>query len=62
MSKQAKNRYQAKKEELNTKYSCPCGGRFAIQNRPAHLRSQKHKRYEDYVSECIKDEEILYKI
>ena len=58
----AKNRYQAKKKELNTKYSCPCGGRFAKQNKPAHLRSQKHQKYEIFILECIQDEEILYQV
>lgn len=62
MIKQAKLRYQAKREELNTKYSCPCGGRYAKQNKPAHLRSQKHQKYESFVLECIKGEEILYQV
>lgn len=62
MIKQAKHRYQIKREELNTKYSCPCGGRYAKQNKPAHLRSQKHRKYEHFVLECIEDEEILYTV
>ena len=60
--KQAKLRYQAKREELNTKYACACGGRYAKQNKPAHLRSQKHQKYETFILECIQDEEILYQV
>lgn len=60
MIKQAKLRYLANREELNVKHACKCGGRYAKQNKPAHLRSKKHQKYEQFLLDCIQDEEILY--
>ena len=62
MLKVAKEYYHRKKKQLNMKCHCPCGGYFAKQNKPAHLKSKKHSKYEAYVLDCIKDEEILYTV
>ena len=47
-----KQYYQNNRERINQKHTCPCGGKYTTANKTLHLRSEKHKVYEQ-VQEII---------
>ena len=40
-----KEYYIDKKEKLNEKYTCSCGGCYTFQNKSSHLKTKKHTDY-----------------
>ena len=41
-----KQYYQTRKQTLNQKHECPCGGKYTHQNKAQHLKSECHRNYE----------------
>ena len=45
---EAELRYIEKhKEKMNEKVECPCGGKYTIQNKAVHFRTERHREYEE---------------
>lgn len=42
-----KMRYEEKKEALSVKVECPCGGCYSVMSKKKHMRTAKHKKYEE---------------
>ncbi|DAZ97418.1 TPA: hypothetical protein N0F65_009890 [Lagenidium giganteum] len=38
-------RYLARRDKLNKKIDCPCGGRYAVKNKCLHARTNIHKTW-----------------
>ena len=37
--------YEDKKEEINKKLNCPCGGKYTKTNKSKHVKTKKHLKY-----------------
>jgi hypothetical protein len=46
-----KQRYEDKKESLSIKVDCPCGGCYSVMSKNKHMRTAKHKKYEEELNE-----------
>ena len=46
-----KKRYEDKKESLSIKVDCPCGGCYSVMSKNKHMRTAKHKKYEEELKE-----------
>ena len=38
--------YEDNKAELSKKHDCPCGGRYTLEHKPKHLKTECHRNYE----------------
>jgi hypothetical protein len=47
-----KDFYQKYKVKHNEKFTCECGGKYTRQNKPQHLKSQKHRVYDYSLIGC----------
>jgi hypothetical protein len=41
-----KQYYNDNVDKIKKKYKCPCGGRYIHKNKPRHMRTKKHKKFE----------------